>query len=74
MEPLVANSFNRNVLKHKQLQPPRRRDFSRGSGTGSDVLWTELAGLYGELARELGNPFFAELASELATYSVTQAA
>jgi hypothetical protein len=71
MEPLVANAFNRCVLKP---QPPRRRDFSRGSGTGSDVLWTELAGLYGELARELGNPFFAELASELATYGETQAA
>jgi len=74
MEPLVAHSFNENVLKHKKLVPPRKRDFSRGSGTGSDVLWTELAGLYGELARELGNPFFAELASELATYGETQAA
>jgi len=73
MEPLVADAFDRRVL---QPQPPRRRlpEHRGGSGHGSDLLWSELAGLYGELARELGNPFFAELASELATYGETQAA
>ncbi len=72
MEPLVANCFNQCVLK--EAKPPRKRPFSRGSSTGSDLQWSELAGLYGELARELGNPFFAELAAELATYGETQAA
>ena len=74
MEPLVADSFDRKVLKLEQ--PPRRRrpEHRGGRGHGSDLLWDELAALYGELARELGYPFFAELAAELATYGETQAA
>jgi hypothetical protein len=72
MEPLVAHAFNRFVLKpNARRRLPEHRG---GSGTGIDLLWSELAGLYGELARELGNPFFAELAAELATYGETQAA
>jgi hypothetical protein len=37
-----------------------------GPRQGPDVLWDELAELYAELARELEDPYYAELASELA--------
>ena len=72
METLATEAFNDNVLKKQQPRRRLLRDIRGGSGHGTDVLWDELAGLYGELARELGNPFFAELASELAAYGQTQ--
>lgn len=38
-----------------------------GNLQGADIWWTELARFYDELARELGDPFYADLASELAS-------
>jgi hypothetical protein len=73
MHTLVEKAFDQRVL---QLNPPRKRQAEHrpGSGKSIDLLWSELAGLYDELARELGDPFFAELASELATNGETQTA
>lgn len=72
MEPLATAAFHQCVLKQQGRW--RLPDTRGGSGQGTDLRWRELAGLYGELARELGSPFFAELAAELATYGETRAA
>ena len=37
------------------------------SAKGSDVMWTEIAEMYAELARVTNDEFLAELANELAT-------
>ena len=37
------------------------------SAKGSDVMWTEIAEMYAELARITNDEFLAELANELAT-------
>lgn len=63
IEDFVRRHFDKEVLQ------PRKRKLRPGTGsgrTGPDVLWDELAGMYGELGRQLGDPFYAELAAALA--------
>lgn len=63
VEPVVRDIFRRSVLV------PSGRTIRGGTGghrIGSDVIWHELAEFYGELSRQSRDPFYAELASELA--------
>lgn len=64
IEKSVRRQFNLNVLA--RLKPKK---IGHGGTTvhGADIYWNELARFYAELARELGDPFYADLASELAS-------
>lgn len=63
VEEYVRRLFFAQVLspRGKKMHPD-----TGGHGHGHDVLWDELAGMYGELGRQLGDPFYAELADVLA--------
>lgn len=61
IEESVRKKFITSVLK-----APLKYRGGGGAGTGPDVLWDELAQMYAELARDLRDPFYRELASELA--------
>jgi hypothetical protein len=64
VEPVVQQQ----VMKTVRLQTPQRKWTPKGGpGHGADIEYTELAEFYRELARELRDPFYAELASELAS-------
>jgi hypothetical protein len=63
MEKVTRNMFNNKFLK------PQGRTMRHGTGgnlPGSDIRW-ELEEFYRELGRQLCDPFYAELASELAS-------
>lgn len=62
----VRKLFQDEVLK--KLWKKKKTSYGGGEYLhGADIYWTELARFYDELARELGDPFYAELASELAS-------
>lgn len=65
VEESVRNKFRDEVLA-KNSPPHTMRLGVGGHRSGPDVLWDELAGMYQELARELRDPFYAEVAAELA--------
>lgn len=61
VEPVVQ----RHVAKMIKLPLPRKFTPLGGPGHGADMSYTELAEFYRELANELRDPLYAELASEL---------
>jgi len=64
VEEAVREKFKQMVkleTPHKKWTPA-----TGGYQPGADIRWHELAELYAELARELRDPLYAELASELA--------
>ncbi len=68
---LFGSGIEDSVRRHfcEQVLLPRLRPMHKNTGghrPGHDVLWDELAELYGELGRELRDPFYAELAAALA--------
>jgi hypothetical protein len=63
IEDFVRNHFCERVL---QPRGHRMHPNTGGNRRGADVLWDELAEMYGELGRELRDPFYAELAVALA--------
>ncbi|MGI5216523.1 hypothetical protein [Nocardia sp. CA-290969] len=61
----AVEKFVRGHL-HRISGRPAVRGYG-GPRSGPDIVWKELAALYGELARATGDPAFAQLATELAT-------
>ncbi len=59
----------RNLFRDLVLVPAGRNIWKNTGGNrqGSDVRWNELAEFYRELGKLGGDPFYAELASELAS-------
>jgi hypothetical protein len=62
MEKTIRHIFNNKFLKPNHTMRPG----TGGNMAGPDVAW-ELAEFYSELGRQLRDPFYAELASELAS-------
>jgi hypothetical protein len=63
----IEDSVRRHFFAH--VLSPRGKKMHPNTGghrPGHDVLWDELAEMYGELGRQLGDPFYAELAAALA--------
>jgi len=57
----------RRLFRGTVLLPPRKLEPGTGGWRhGPDVVWKELAELYRELAQEMRDPFYAEVAAELA--------
>lgn len=54
------------LLEMKQRRVDQR---TGGAAPGPDLLWAELAAMYSELAEELRDPFYAELATELSRFA-----
>jgi hypothetical protein len=67
----VIERYVRGMFRNKVLTPAKREMLTkvrRSSGVrGADVEWKELAEFYRELGELHEDPFYAELASELAT-------
>lgn len=66
IERYARKLFQRRVLSC--LTPPKKGN-PPPTLTDADIWWDELARFYAELARELDDPFYADLASELASLS-----
>lgn len=66
---VVIEPYVRQVFRNKVLGPKKKIDRGGRALRGADIYWNELARFYTELARELGDPFYADLASELASLS-----
>ncbi|MFK4088245.1 hypothetical protein ACI2LF_29300 [Kribbella sp. NPDC020789] len=70
VEPVVQ----RQVMNIVTLRTPKKTWTPMGGpGHGPDIMYTELAGFYRELAHELRDPLYAELAAELETMADREA-
>lgn len=66
IEKYARELFQREILDRLK---PQKQGHGGTTVHGADIYWDELARFYAELARELGDPFYADLASELASLS-----
>lgn len=57
----------RELFYRKMLKPKGKEVGGGQTLKGADIFWNELGRFYTELARELGDPFYAELGTELAS-------